>query len=324
MKANLALLRQSTTLLQFLGMGLIWGSSFLFMKVALTGVAFTQIAWSRVILGAMVLGIVVLVGRYKLPKQPMVWLHFAVIAVFNCIIPHLLFAWAEQHVSSSLAAIYNSITPIATAVMVTLVFHVEKLTNNQIIGVVVGIIGVFVVIGPWQEGALEGDILGQAACIAAASSYGVATAYLRKFISHRPIPGTVVAFMNIGMAAGIMILLTPVMALHPVRLDFWVVTCLLLLGGLGSGLAYIWNIAVLRAWGPTSSSTVTYMLPVVGIVLGVIILHEALSWNQPVGAALVMLGIVFTQGRLTPGAMRLHRRRRVSAVDPDEVVGPST
>src|SRR5690554_4980048 len=305
-------------------MGLIWGSSFLFMKVALNGVSFTQIAWSRVILGALVLGVFMLIGRHKLPKEPIIWFHFTVIAVFNCIIPHLLFAWAEQHVSSSLAAIYNSITPIATAVMVTLVFHVEKLSRNQVVGVVIGITGVLLVIGPWQTGTLTGDLYGQLACIIAGSSYGVAIGYLRKFVSHRPIPGTTVAFMNIGMAAAIMVVLTPVMALHPVRLDFWVVTCLLLLGGLGSGLAYIWNIAVLRAWGPTSSSTVTYMLPVVGIVLGVIILHEALSWNQPVGAALVMLGIVFTQSRLTPGAMRLHRRRRVSAVDPDEVVGPST
>jgi drug/metabolite transporter (DMT)-like permease len=319
---SLALVRRSTTLLQFLGMGLIWGSSFLFMKVALTGVSFTQIAWSRVILGAMVLGVFMLIGRHKLPREPIIWVHFGVIAIFNCIIPHLLFAWAEQHVSSSLAAIYNSITPIATAVMVALVFHVEKLTRNQLVGVVIGIMGVLLVIGPWQTGTLSGDLYGQIACIIAGSSYGVAIGYMRRFVSHRPIPGTTVAFMNIGMAAGIMIVLTPVMALAPVRLDFWVVSSLLLLGGLGSGLAYIWNIAVLRAWGPTSSSTVTYMLPVVGIVLGVLVLHETFTWNQPLGALLVMLGIVCTQGRL-----RLPQRRRMrprATVDPGEVVGPST
>lgn len=303
-------------------MGLIWGSSFLFMKVALNGVSFTQIAWSRVILGALVLGVFMLIGRHKLPRQPVIWVHFTVIAIFNCIIPHLLFAWAEQHVSSGLAAIYNSITPIATAVMVTLVFHVEKLTRNQLIGVIIGITGVLLVIGPWQTGTLTGDLYGQLACIVAGSSYGVAIGYLRKFVSHRPIPGTTVAFMNIGMAAVIMILLTPVMALTPVRLDFWVVSSLLLLGGLGSGLAYIWNIAVLRAWGPTSSSTVTYMLPVVGIVLGVVVLHETFTWNQPLGALLVMLGIVYTQGRLKLPTR--HRRRPDAVVDPDEVVSPST
>ncbi|MEX1079947.1 MAG: DMT family transporter [Homoserinimonas sp.] len=322
MKDNLALLRRSTTLLQFLGMGLIWGSSFLFMKVALTGVAFTQIAWSRVILGAMVLAVFMLIGRHKVPREPIIWVHFTVIAIFNCIIPHLLFAWAEQHVSSSLAAIYNSITPIATAVMVALVFRVEKLTRNQLVGIVIGITGVLLVIGPWQTGTLTGDLYGQLACIVAGSSYGVAIGYLRKFVSQRPIPGTTVAFMNIGMAAVIMILLTPVMAIAPVQLDFWVVSSLLLLGGLGSGLAYIWNIAVLRAWGPTSSSTVTYMLPVVGIVLGVVVLHETFTWNQPLGALLVMLGIVYTQGRLKlPTRWRIRPR---AVVDPDEVVGPST
>lgn len=321
MKQNLALLRQSSTLLQFLGMGLIWGSSFLFMKVALNGVSFTQIAWSRVILGALVLAIFMIIGKHKLPKEPIIWVHFTVIAIFNCIIPHLLFAWAEQHVSSSLAAIYNSITPIATAIMVTLVFHVEKLTRNQLVGVVIGITGVLLVIGPWQTGTLTGDLYGQLACIVAGSSYGVAIGYLRKFVSHRPIPGTTVAFMNIGMAAAIMVVLTPVMALSPVKLDFWVVSSLLLLGGLGSGLAYIWNIAVLRAWGPTSSSTVTYMLPVVGIVLGVLVLGETFTWNQPLGAVLVMLGIVFTQGRLK---LPSRRRRRPDAVEPEEVVAPST
>lgn len=321
MRQNLAWLRQSTTLLQFVGMGLIWGSSFLFMKVALEGVSFTQIAWSRVVLGALVLGVFMLIGKHKLPKEPIIWVHFTVIAIFNCTIPHLLFAWAEQHVSSSLAAIYNSITPIATAVMVTLVFHVEKLTRNQLVGVVVGITGVLLVIGPWQTGTLTGDLYGQLACIVAGSCYGVAIGYLRKFISHRPIPGTTVAFMNIGMAAVIMIVLTPVMVLSPVKLDFWVVSSLLLLGGLGSGLAYIWNISVLRAWGPTSSSTVTYLLPVVGIVLGVLVLGETFTWNQPLGALLVMLGIVFTQGRLT---LPTRRRRRPDAVEPEEVIAPST
>src|SRR5690606_5915229 len=146
---------------QFVAMGLVWGSSFLFMKVALGGVSFTQILWSREILGALALGIVMVVGRHRLPREPIVYLHFLVIAITNCIIPHLLFAWAEQHVSSGLAAIYNSTTPIATAVMVTLVFHVEKLSRNQVVGVVIGITGVLLVIGPWQTGTLTGDRYGQ-------------------------------------------------------------------------------------------------------------------------------------------------------------------
>jgi drug/metabolite transporter (DMT)-like permease len=290
-----------SALLQFLAMGLVWGASFLFMKVALDGVSFTQIAWSREILGALTLGLVMIVGKHRLPREGIVWLHFVVIAVTNCVIPHLLFAWAEQHVSSGLAAIYNSVTPIATAILAAVAFRVEKLTRGQILGVLIGVAGVIVIIAPWQYTDLSGDLWGQLACIAAAVSYGVAIGYMRKFVSHRPISGTTVAFMNIGTSAAVMLLFTPVLAFGPVDLTFPVVASLVLLGALGTGLAYIWNIAVLRAWGPTSVSTVTYLIPVVAVVLGFLVLGETLSWNEPVGAALVLLGILYTQQRLKLG-----------------------
>ena len=126
----------------------------------------------------------------------------------------------------------------------------------------------------------------------------VAIGYMRKFVSRRPISGTTVAFMSVGMAAAVMFVLTPFIAIGPVVLSFQVVASLLLLGALGTGLAYIWNIAVLRAWGPTSVSTVTYLIPVVAVILGVAVLHETFSWNEPAGAALVLLGILFAQRRI--------------------------
>ncbi|MHB1171024.1 MAG: DMT family transporter [Lacisediminihabitans sp.] len=303
---NRAAPRQAIIAIQFLAMGLIWGSSFLFMKVALQGVSFTQLAWSRELLGALTLGAIMIVMRQRLPRERVVWLHFIVIAVTNAVIPHLLFAWAEQSVSSSLGSIYNSITPIATALMATFVFHVEKLSRNQLTGVTVGILGALVIIGPWQYATLTGDLSGQLACLVAATSYAFAIGYMRKFISHRPIPGTTVAFMNIGMSAAIVLLLTPLLAVGPVGLDLWVVASIVLLGTLGTGVAYLWSVNVLRAWGPTGQSTVTYVIPVVGAILGVAVLGEKLSWNEPVGALLVLLGILLTQGRfqLWPGAKK--------------------
>jgi drug/metabolite transporter (DMT)-like permease len=282
-------------------MGLVWGASFLFMKVALDGVSYGQIAWSREILGAITLGLVMLVGRHRLPRERVVYLHFVVIAITNCVIPHTLFAWAEQHVSSGLAAIYNSVTPIATAILVAVAFRVERLNRGQMFGVVLGVLGVIVIIAPWQYDDLSGDLWGQLACIAAAVSYGIAIGYMRKFVSKRPISGTTVAFLNIGMAAIVMLLLTPFLAIGPVDLTFPVVASLVLLGAFGTGFAFIWNIAVLRAWGPTTSSTVTYLIPVVAVVLGFLVLGETLSWHEPVGAVLVLVGILYTQQRLRLG-----------------------
>ncbi len=290
--------RQPLVVVQFIAMGLVWGSSFLFMKGALGGLSFGQLAWSREILGGLTLGAVMLITRQRLPKERVVWLHFVVISLANAVIPHLLFSWAEQYVSSSLGSIYNSLTPIATALMATLVFHVERLTRSQVAGVAVGVIGVLVIIGPWQYSALTGSLEGQIACIVAATSYGFAIGYMRTFISHRPIPGTTVAFMNVGMSGSIMLLLTPVLALGPFHLNIWVVGSILLLGCLGTGVAYYWSVNVLRAWGPTGQSTVTYAIPVVGVLLGVLVLGDHLTWNEPVGAVLVLLGILLTQGRL--------------------------
>lgn len=295
--------RSASIVLQFVGMGLVWGASFLFMKVALDGVTFYQVAWSRLVFGGLTLGLIVLLTRSRMPREPVVYLHFLVIAITNCVVPHLAFAWAEQYVSSGLASIYNAVTPIATALMVTLAFRVERLNRGQVLGIAIGIAGVVAIIAPWQHDGFSGNLAGQLACLLAAVCYGFSFGYIRTFLSHRPIPGVSFAFLNIGVAGAIMLVLTPVIAWQPVRLDAPIVASLLTLGVLGTGVAYIWHINVLRAWGPTNASTVTYITPVVGVLLGVLVLGETFSLNQPLGAALVLVGILFTQQRI-----RLARR----------------
>ena len=308
-----------STWAQFLVMGVVWGASFLFMKLALAGVSFGQIAWSRVLLGALTLGVIVAVTRPRvpgadgrpgpvLPREPIVWLHFLVVSFATCVVPYLCFAWAEQYVSSSLASIYNATTPIMTALMATLVFRVERLGLSRWVGVGIGILGVVVVIGPWQYHALTGSLAGQLACLVATACYGFSFGYQRKFLSQRPIAPATFAFLSIGVAGLVMLALTPWLALGPVRLDGTVVASLLALGILGTGFAYIWNINVLRAWGPTGTSTVTYVTPVVGVALGVALLGERFGWHEPIGALLVLLGILLAQGRL-----RLPRRAAAEA-----------
>lgn len=296
--------------LQFIAMGLVWGASFLFMKVGLEGVSFGQVVWARLVFGAVTLAIIAIITRSRLPREPIVWLHFLVVALTYCVIPYLLFAWAEQYVSSSLASIYNAVTPITTAILVTAAFRVEKLNRDQILGVAIGVLGVVVVIGPWQIAALSGSVWGQLACLGAVTCYGFSFGYIRKFISHRAMPATTIAVMNIGVAAAIMLVLTPVVAWGPIAFSWPVLLSLLALGALGTGVVYIWNMNVLRAWGPTATSGVTYVTPVVGVALGILVLGETLSWNEPVGALVVLAGILLTQQRV-----RLFTRRQVELVD---------
>nr|WP_286131957.1 DMT family transporter [Clavibacter michiganensis] len=296
--------------IQFAAMGIVWGASFLFMKVALEGTSFGQVAWSRLVLGGLALGIVMLITRSSLPRSPKVWAHFVVVAISGSVLPYLLFAWAEQYVSSGLASIYNAVTPITTAIMATLVFRVEKLSRAQILGVAVGIVGVVVIIGPWRfvptaaaTGSPVTELAGQLACLGSAVCYGFTFSYLRRFITGRGVSGVTTAFLQIGLGGAIMLVLTPILAIGAVHLTPAIVASLLVLGIMGTGIAYLWNINVLLAWGPTATSTVTYLTPIVGVSLGILVLGETLSWNEPLGALLVFVGILLAQRRL-----RLPRR----------------
>src|SRR5688572_10015123 len=268
------------------------------MKVALEGISPGQVAWSRLILGALTLGLFVALRRDHLPRSLKVWGHMTVLALSFCVVPFLLFSWAQQHVTSGLASIYNATTPIMTAVMAGLLFRVERLKAVQIGGILAGIMGVVVIIAPWQGLDLSQSLVAQFAILGDTACYGFSLAYMRKFVSNTGMSALVFSFLNIGIAAAIMLVLTPVVALSPVSLDPWIIASVLLLGCLGTGVAYIWNQNTVRAWGPTRASTVTYITPVVGVALGTMILGEQISWNEPVGALVVFLGILLAQDRL--------------------------
>jgi drug/metabolite transporter (DMT)-like permease len=289
---------------QFVLAGIVWGASFLFMKVALTGISPAQVAWTRILLGAVTLGALVLLRREHLTRSVRVWVHLTVLGLTFCVILFLLFSWAQQHVSSGVASIFNATTPIMTAVMAWLVFRVERLKTLQVIGIAVGIVGVVVIIAPWQGIALDGSLVAELAILGATASYGFSFAYMRRFVSDTGMSALAFTFGYIAMAAVVMTMLTPFLVLTPVHLDASIVASLLTLGCLGTGVAYVWNQNTVRAWGPTRASTVTYITPVVGVALGILVLGEELSWNEPVGALVIFLGILLAQNRLRRRARR--------------------
>lgn len=283
---------------QFVLVGVVWGSSFLFMKVGLEGVSPGQLVWARLLLGALTLGAIVLVRRESLPRSIRLWGHLLVVAVTFCVAPFLLFAWAQQHVTSGLGSIYNATTPIMAAVMAGVLFRVETLKRGQVLGILLGILGVVVIVAPWHGLDFAQSLPAQFAMLGATACYGFSFAYMRKFTSDSGVSPLVFSFMNIGLGAGIMLLLTPVIALGHVDLRADVILSILALGCLGTGIAYIWNQTTVRAWGPTRASTVTYITPVVGVALGMIVLGEPLSWNEPAGGIIVIVGILLAQNRL--------------------------
>lgn len=283
---------------QFVLAGVVWGASFLFMKVSLTGISPAQVAWTRILLGALTLGVLVVLRREHVSRSLRVWAHLTVLGLTFCVIPFLLFSWAQQHVSSGVASIFNATTPIMTAVMAWLVFRVERLKALQVMGIGVGILGIVVIMAPWRGLSMDGSLTAELAILGATASYGFSLAYMRRFAANTGMSALAFTFGYIAMAAVVMALLTPFLVLTPVRLDVPIIASLVLLGCLGTGIAYVWSQNTVRAWGPTRASTVTYITPVVGVILGVVILGETVSWNEPVGALVVFLGILLAQDRL--------------------------
>ncbi len=291
---------------QFVLAGVVWGSSFLFIAVALDGLTPAQVAAGRLIFGAVTLTAIVAIRRERLPRGRRVWAHLCLLGLTFCAVPFLLFAWAEQHVPSGLASIFNATTPIMTAIMAWAVFRVEALRPGQLLGIAVGVVGVVVIIAPGAVGDIAGSIIAQLALLGATACYGFSLAYMRRFLGDTGLSGVALAFGYVAPAAALMLLLSPLILAEPPRFTLPVVGSIVSLGVLGTGFAYAWNQNVLRAWGPTRASTVTYITPVIGVALGILVLGERISWNEPVGAAVVFAGILLVQRRL-----RLPSRARV-------------
>ena len=293
--------------LQFAFLALAWGASFLFIKVGLEGMSAGQVVLGRMVSGALTLVLISLVRRQRIPRDAALWGHLLVVAVLLCVVPYLLFAWAEGHISSGLASIYNATTPLMTMAVAMIALPDEPRTGDRLLGLVLGFAGVVVILSPWN-GLGGSSLLGQLACLGATACYGVAFTYLRRFVSPRGLPAVTVATVQVGLGALVMVLLAPVVATGPMHLTWPVVACVVALGALGTGFAFVWNTNIVAAWGATSASTVTYLTPVVGVVLGALFLGEHLTWSEPLGALLVVIGIMASQGRL--GRLTNPRRRR--------------
>ncbi|WP_022901777.1 DMT family transporter [Humibacter albus] len=307
------------TLLAFLALSAVWGASFLFIKVGLEGLSPAQVVVGRVLFGALALAAIMTVTRRRWPREGRVWGHMLVVGIFFCAIPFTLFAWAEQYVPSSLASIYNATTPIMTLVLTPLVLRTERLGRTRTAGLVVGILGVIVLSGPWEligSSDLASTIPAQLACLGATASYGFAGLYMRRFVSGLPYDAVTLSSVQLTMASVVVLVLSPLDARGPISLNAPVVLSIVALGVAGTGVAYVWYTRVMRDWGAARASTVTYLAPVVGVALGVLVLGESVHWYEPVGGAIVIAGILVSQGML--------RVRRDSRAQSDEASADET
>jgi drug/metabolite transporter (DMT)-like permease len=281
---------------RFVLLGAAWGSSFLMMKLAVEGLSPGQVVLGRLCLGALALSLLLVLTRRPWPRQRLLWLHLAVTAGVGCVLPFLLFAWAAERIPSGLSSVLNSATPLATAAVTALAMRQEKVTARKTWRIVTGAIGILVVLSPWRFYTTDAvDLWGQLACLAAVLCFGVGFSYTKKYVSPFAADPVGVPAVQMVAASLMMLALAPFIATGNISLTPPVVIGMLLLGIVSTGLAYVWNFRIIAQWGATAASTVAYITPLVGVGLGALVLHEEVSWNQLVGAAIVIAGIILAQ-----------------------------
>ncbi len=281
----------------FIALGVVWGSSFLFIEWALQAFTPVGVAFLRGALGSLSLLAFAAVLKVELPRKPIEWFHISVLAVLLNAAPGFLFAFGQQYVTSVMAGILNATTPLMTLLVMTLVFRAERVTANQIVGLVAGFFGVALVSGV-LHGLGENKMIGVAALLGATFCYGLSFPYARRFVTPLRYSNTALATAQVTASAVILLPFALIGGFVSAPLSVTPVIGVVLLGVLGTGFAYIWNYRNMKLAGSAIASSVTYITPVVAAVLGVAFLGEHLSWDQVAGGLLVLLGAAMIQNRL--------------------------
>jgi drug/metabolite transporter (DMT)-like permease len=288
----------------FFALGFMWGSSYLFIKLAVDDFGTFTLVALRLVVGAALLWTVVLLAKQTLPRERRMYGHLLVMAIINITIPFLLITWAEQSVDSSLAAILTAPVPLFAIVLSAIFLTDEPLRVNGLVGLMVGFVGVIIVVSPGLTGA-GSSLTGEIALLGAAVSYACGAVYSRRNV--RGLAPMVPAVFQVTFA----VIITGTIALlfeHPwtATPDAEAIFSILWLGILGSGLAYLFVFRLFANWGATRTTLVAYLLPVVGIVLGYLVLQEPIDGRLIVGTALVIAGVGLVNSRL--GRRRLFGR----------------
>jgi drug/metabolite transporter (DMT)-like permease len=286
----------------------LWGPSFLFIKIAVEDIPPLTLVVGRVGIAAILLYLILRMQGRNLPKFGPVWKHFAVMALVQNAFPFALFNWGEQYIDSALAAILNGTTPLFTIILAHIFTEDDRLNPAKVLGVLVGFGGLILLIAPSLFEGVQATTWGLLAIAIAAASYGVAIVYSRQNL--RGQPPLVAPTAQLGLAALYMLPLSLVFE-QSYTLTIPSMTslgALFALAVLGTALAFVVYYHIIERVSASYTSMVTYLVPVFGVVLGVLVLGEQLQWNAYAGSALILTGVMVVNGVFDkPLAWLLHR-----------------
>jgi drug/metabolite transporter (DMT)-like permease len=268
----------------------LWGSGFLFVKLALRGLSPSQLVLGQLAFGALVLLITLAIRRQSLPHASREWAYLAGMAVLANIAPYLLFSWSEQRISSGLAGVLSGTTPLLTLLLAR-AFGIGRLTPLRVLGLALGLCGVVLLAAPWHDGSRAVSLAGVLAALGAAACYAGSYVYARLLLTNRGMEPLVLAAAQLSIGAVLLGAAVPWVGRQPMTLSSSVVLSVVALGVLSTGIAYVLNYRLIQDEGPTVASTTNYLTPVVAVLLGIAFVDERLSWNLIIGTAMILVGL---------------------------------
>lgn len=279
--------------------GLIWGSSFLLIRVGVEEIAPFQLVFIRTGIAAVGLNLVMLLRGKRYPANLRALLPLLIIGIGNTALPFSLITWGEKSVESGLASVLQASASLFTLVIAHFTFADERITLQKALGLLLGFVGVIVLASrSWADGQLvTGNFVGQLAIIGASLCYATFTTYSRKVIQNRfePIVVSAGAMTAAAVVSGIAMLIAPLFGGQPATpladLSSEVLNSALVLGLVNTFVAYLFYYWIVQELGAARASMVTYVVPAVGLALGVIFLNELLDLRLIIGAGLIFLAI---------------------------------
>jgi drug/metabolite transporter (DMT)-like permease len=285
---------------KFIALGLVWGSSFFWIKIGLQEVGPLHVVFFRVSLALLGLSVFYVLRHKSFPLRK-AWKLYLFLGVFNVALPFFLVSWSETHITSGMASILNSLQPLTTSLIAAIFIKDEKLTPQRIAGLLLGFGGVLVLMSDKFGGELTGEAIGILAMVIAVFCYGSSGVYAR---IHND--GVKPEDQALGQFVLGMFFIFPAMLSFesPFTLPVRPVSYLAFawLGLLGSFFAAITWYSLLDEIGPARVSMTTYMFPLVGVILGATILKEPLNWRTLVGGLMILGAIIIVNQRIKNGA----------------------
>jgi drug/metabolite transporter (DMT)-like permease len=283
-------------------LGLIWGASFLLIKIAVApdGVAATQVglfdplslATVRMLLAAFGFVALLFLTRRKVPTDGRTLLYLTLSGVLNNAVPYVLITWGERAIDSGLASVLNATVPLFSLVIAHLALHDDKITPGKIIGLITGFAGVLLLATRSTDPTHPNPFIGQLAVIVAALSYAIAAVFMRRTLRHvEPITTAALSVTagSVLMLIFSLIVVRPLPVLTAIQPGAW--QAMLILGLVNTFIAYILYFTLMAEWGPSRTTFVTYVTPPLAVALGAIFNAEPIDWKLIVSTLLIMGGV---------------------------------